>query len=93
MYLYQSNDAKVLFQNPKKLSMGGPISAQGYRATNAVPTEKLDLFGIVIIRYPPEKVLLTSVISPLLHISFQILSSHNKLQRRCGLFSRQEKFL
>lgn len=72
----------------KKFSVGGPISAQGYRATNAVATEKLDLFGIVIIRYPPEKILLTSVVSPVLQVSFQMLSSHNKLQRRRGLFSR-----
>ena len=54
---------------------------------------KQNLFGIVIIRYLPEKILLTSIISPVLHVSFQILSSHNKLQRRLGLFSRQEKFL
>jgi len=76
---------------PESKKLSAPISAQGYRATNAVATEKLDLFGIVIIRYPPEKILFTSVISPVLQVSFQILSSHNKLQRRRGLFSRQEK--
>ena len=54
---------------------------------------KQNLFGIVIIHYLPEKILLTSIISPVLHVSFQILSSHNKLQRHLGLFSRQEKFL
>ena len=52
--LYLTNDAKILFQQPKKLSVGCQLVLTLIRVTNPVQTEMSDLFFIVIIPYSPE---------------------------------------
>lgn len=49
------NDASILLQQPKsRLSVGRQLLLKLMRVTNAVPTEMLDLYFIVIIPYSPE---------------------------------------
>jgi len=54
MYLYLSNDAKVLFQQPKNSWWEVQFLLELMRVTNAIAAEMLDLFVVVITCYPPE---------------------------------------